>query len=109
ALPIYVEKQEADSHSVLQFYRKTITFRRAHPALLHGDITLLPSPHGVLAFRRRYQGKEGDETLLCLFNMDVIEHTVTCSPGDMLLGQNATIDLFGVLLGISGFCILSEA
>jgi alpha-glucosidase len=99
---INVEKQEADQNSVLHFYRKIIAFRRAHPALLKGDIQLLPSPNSVLAFRRSYD----EETLLCLFNMDVIEYTITCEPTEILLGQNAVIDLLGVNLGVCGFCIM---
>ncbi len=103
---INVEKQEADPNSVLHFYRKAIAFRRAHPALMQGDIELLPSPHGVLAFRRSCD----EESLLCLFNMDVIEHTFACEPAptEILLGQNAIADLLGVNLGVSGFCILKN-
>ena len=48
-----------------QFYRAMLTFRRAHPALAKGSITLLDAPDNVLAFIREHDGQR----LLCVFNM----------------------------------------
>ncbi|MET8689662.1 glycoside hydrolase family 13 protein [Streptomyces sp. NPDC004732] len=48
-----VAAQSGDPASTLEFYRRALAVRRAHPALGAGrDITWLPSPDGVLAFRR---------------------------------------------------------
>ncbi|WAM00135.1 glycoside hydrolase family 13 protein [Streptomyces sp. Je 1-369] len=48
-----VAAQSGDPASTLEFYRRALAVRRAHPALGAGrDITWLPAPEGVLAFRR---------------------------------------------------------
>ncbi|WP_306336030.1 glycoside hydrolase family 13 protein [Streptomyces sp. KL118A] len=48
-----VAAQSGDPASTLEFYRRALAVRRAHPALGAGrDITWLPAPDGVLAFRR---------------------------------------------------------
>jgi alpha-glucosidase len=46
------ERQAADPHSMLQLYRAALRLRRAEPALAGGDLTWLPSPEGVLCYRR---------------------------------------------------------
>lgn len=97
-----VEKQEADPNSVLNFYKQMIAFRRANPALMNGSIELMEAPHAVLAFRR----KTAEQELICLFNMDVVEHTVKCDLSGMLFWQNAALDAGSVVLGVSGFCFL---
>jgi len=58
-----VDVQEQNAGSVLEFYRAFLRFRKNHPALVKGDITLLPSEEGVLAFTRQ----TADEKLLCVF------------------------------------------
>ena len=67
-----VDQQLGVEGSVLGFYRDAIAFRKAHPALRSGDIALLDTADGVLAFTR----SDGEETLLCLFNMTETEVTV---------------------------------
>lgn len=100
-----VSDQEADPDSVLNFYRQVIAVRRASPALEKGHIELLEAPHAVLAFRRSCD----EQQLVCLFNMDVIEHVVQCAPySGMLLGRRVTLDQHSVTLGVNGFCILQE-
>ncbi|MFD6432380.1 glycoside hydrolase family 13 protein [Streptomyces venezuelae] len=48
-----VAAQSGDPASTLEFYRRALAVRRAHPALGAGrDVTWLPAPEGVLAFRR---------------------------------------------------------
>ena len=51
-----VESQRADAGSILHLYRRLLATRRASPALTRGDLELLPSPDGVLAYRRRCGG-----------------------------------------------------
>jgi alpha-glucosidase len=60
-----VDKQEADSDSVLQHYRHTLAFRKAHPALVDGDLTFINTKEDVLAFTREKHG----ETMLFVFNL----------------------------------------
>jgi alpha-glucosidase len=47
-----VERQTADPASVLHLYRAALAHRRRTPDLAGGDLTWLPAPDGVLAFRR---------------------------------------------------------
>lgn len=60
-----VDAQEADAASVLAHYRATLAFRKAHPALVDGDMEFLATNEDVLAFTR----SEGDERLLFVFNL----------------------------------------
>jgi alpha-glucosidase len=71
-LPIPVEHQlravgaqYGDPSSVLEQYRRFLSFRKQHPALAKGDILFLPEEGSVLGYKRQY----GNETLLCLFNL----------------------------------------
>ncbi|WP_425462501.1 alpha-glucosidase [Martelella lutilitoris] len=67
-LPLAVNRQETDPTSVLSHYRAFLAFRRAHQAMIKGDIELLPASVGgepILAFRRMY----ADEEVLCVFNL----------------------------------------
>ncbi|MDO1582265.1 alpha-glucosidase family protein [Rhizobium oryzicola] len=60
-----VDAQEADGDSILHHYRKTLAFRKAHPALLDGDLTFLDTQADLLAFIREKNG----ERLLFVFNL----------------------------------------
>jgi alpha-glucosidase len=97
-----IDRQESDPDSVLHFYRRVSALRRSSPALMHGSVELAEAPHAVLAFRRICEEQE----LLCLFNMDVIEHSVSCALDNIVFGQNAVAKDGQVTLGVSGFCIL---
>ena len=46
------EAESADGESMLSLYRDALALRRANPALGDGDLSWLPAPDGVLAFRR---------------------------------------------------------
>lgn len=99
-----VAKQQADPDSVLNFYKKMIALRKASPALTSGTLELIDNTaHAVLAFRRTTP----EQTLLCIFNMDVIAHTVHTPCLDMLFSQNTVLSDDHIMLGVSGFCILS--
>lgn len=102
-----VDTQDGIDGSVLEFYRAMLAFRKAHPALAKGSITLVDAPSNVLAFIREY----GDERLLCVFNMadeavdfaippGLVPHDVGC-PGVTAAPINGELDLepLGAYLG----------
>ena len=60
-----VDRQEADPGSMLQAARRLLHWRRTQPALVHGELALLPVHEQVLAFVREHQG----ERVLCAFNL----------------------------------------
>ncbi len=59
-----VAAQTADPHSTLELYRRLLTARRASAALALGDLELLESPAGILAYRRTLD----DDTKVVLVN-----------------------------------------
>ena len=63
-LPLAVDEQEKDPHSVLQMFKKFIAWRKQHVSLVTGDLALVQAPETILAFERR----GNDERILCLFN-----------------------------------------
>ena len=60
-----VGTQQGKDGSLLEHYRRFLAFRRAHRALVKGDIEFLDSPDDTVAFTRR----EGNEQMLCAFNL----------------------------------------
>jgi len=60
-----VDAQEADPGSTLHATRRLIALRASHPVLRTGSMTMVTARDGLLVFRRG----EGDETLLCVFNL----------------------------------------
>ncbi|ATJ83959.1 alpha-glucosidase [Halomonas beimenensis] len=64
-LPLAVERQQDDRHSVLNATRALLAFRRRHPALAEGDLELVDVGEELLGFIRRHR----DEALLCIFNL----------------------------------------
>ncbi|WP_439154150.1 alpha-glucosidase [Yoonia sp.] len=60
-----VDALEAAEHSILHFYRKSIAFRKASPAMTHGKTRFIDLPHPLLAFTRSAAG----QTLTCVFNL----------------------------------------
>ncbi len=60
-----VDAQEALAGSVLNHYRRTLAFRKAHPVLRDGDMTFVKSHKDILAFTREKDG----ESLLFVFNL----------------------------------------
>jgi alpha-glucosidase len=60
-----VDRQEADAGSLLNHYRRLLAWRRTQPALLHGEMDLLPVHDQVLAYVRRH----GTQRVLCAFNL----------------------------------------
>ncbi|AUX77179.1 alpha-glucosidase family protein [Sinorhizobium fredii] len=67
-----VDAQEGVAGSVLEHYRTTLAFRRAHAPLLDGDMAFLATNQDVLAFTREKNG----ERLLLVFNLTGEPQTV---------------------------------
>jgi alpha-glucosidase len=64
-LPRCVERQAADTGSVLALYREAIAFRKRHPVLGQGRFRLVSGEGPVLAFVR----EDDEAALLCVFNL----------------------------------------
>ena len=62
---IAVDRQNDQSGSVLSHYRQTLAFRKAHGALVEGDIAFLPTNQDLLAFTRT----KGEDTFVFVFNL----------------------------------------
>jgi len=77
--------QEQQNDSLLHHYRAMLHFRKQHPALVSGAITTLDAPEGVLLFTRQ----EGEEELLCAYNMTESEITVPLPAGLTVRGVDA--------------------
>ncbi|MDE2407818.1 MAG: alpha glucosidase [Xanthomonadaceae bacterium] len=60
-----VERQLADAGSVLHSAQAFLQWRKAQPALVHGDIAFFAAPENVLAFVREAEGQR----LLVAFNL----------------------------------------
>jgi alpha-glucosidase len=60
-----VDRQEADPHSLLHLTRRLVALRRAHEALMWGDLEILHADHALLVFERRADGR----AMLCAFNL----------------------------------------
>ncbi|RMF17878.1 MAG: DUF3459 domain-containing protein [Alphaproteobacteria bacterium] len=70
-----VDRQEADAGSPLNELRRFLSFRRAHPALRHGAITITPSTEPLIVFSR----EDARERLTCVFNLEPKEAHLTLS------------------------------
>ena len=73
-----VARQDGQNDSTLQFYRRILAFRRAHPVLSKGEMTITTSTEAVLALVRR---AEGEKPLFCAFNLSDTEQTVPLPEG----------------------------
>ncbi|MHB0953505.1 MAG: beta-galactosidase BglA [Allorhizobium sp.] len=60
-----VDKQEGRQTSVLNHYRQTLAFRKAHAALVDGDMTFVDTEEDVLSFIR----EKDEDRLLFVFNL----------------------------------------
>ena len=63
-IPLSVDRQEADPHSVLRAWRRFLTWRKTHPALVDGALEPVTAPPPLVAFRRR----NAAESLLIVLN-----------------------------------------
>ena len=101
-----VASQNADPNSVLNFYRKMLSFRREHPSLFDGEIEFLKAAEPLLVFRR----SAGKDSLLCAFNLSAKEISPTLKgESTTLLGEGASIARGRLKLAANGFAILGNA
>ena len=61
--------QAADPQSLFHHYQQLLRWRRGVPALIHGDMHLLPVHDQVLAYVREHLEAGADERVLCAFNL----------------------------------------
>jgi alpha-glucosidase len=95
-LMLAVERQEQDAESMLNFTRRLLALRKAHPALQIGEAVPVAAPAGVLAFERRL----GDERVLCLFELAGRDATVNMPGAGTVLLAEPTVKLEGALIGL---------
>ncbi|PWJ90116.1 MULTISPECIES: alpha-glucosidase family protein [Mesorhizobium] len=88
-----VNVQQGDETSLLEHYRRFLSFRRAHPALAKGDITFIESEGDTVAFTRR----AGNEQIVCVFNLgarpaevDLGNRSLQPLPGHGFSGQTSS-------------------
>ncbi|WP_230772126.1 alpha-glucosidase [Sphingomonas sp. Leaf4] len=63
--PLAVDAQEGDPQSLLNFTRRVIALRNAHPALRSGAMTIIEASDAILTFERALEG----ERVRCSFNL----------------------------------------
>jgi alpha-glucosidase len=88
---VAVDTQDAKEGSVLEHYRQTLAFRKAHAALTDGDMEFLDLDEDVLAFTR----KKGEDRLLFVFNL-------RGGPQEVKLPQRIAIKELVGMPGLSG-------
>lgn len=84
------DAQEKVAGSVLNHYRDTLAFRKAHAALHDGDMAFVASNQDILAFTRA----KGSQTLLFVFNL-TREKAEFSPPSSMTLGESIAVPGFG--------------
>ena len=97
-----VDRQEEDPASVLQAHRRFLAWRRTQPALITGNMRLLPAPGPILALER----SEGRERVLCVFNISNQPISCPVEPGWTALaghGLEAGAELKGETLSLAAF------
>ncbi|KLU60841.1 oligo-1,6-glucosidase [Peptococcaceae bacterium CEB3] len=77
---VNVEKQRADAHSVLNYYRALIRLRKENLVLVYGDYTVLnPEDETTYAFVRRLD----DLWVLTVLNFTPDQQTFVAAPGQL--------------------------
>jgi alpha-glucosidase len=104
-----VASQEADPNSLLAYYRQLLSWRKAHDALVDGDISFFKTAEPVLAYRRSAEAGN----VVCVFNLSPNVLTVTLdglAEGVALepVSQAASIKRNRLTLGPNGFAYLVE-
>lgn len=102
-----VAGQNADENSTLAFYRKTLAWRKTHPALQSGDIAFIKTDEPILAFTR----SEGNDALLCVFNLSAEPQSLDVSgliAGSSVepVSQNAELTDAALTLGANGYAFI---
>ena len=77
-----MDKQDAVEGSLLNFYRHLLRWRKTQPAILHGEMQLLPVDAQVFAFVRATDSQR----VLCVFNFSDTAASLVL-PKDCLVAQ----------------------
>ena len=77
-LPGSVIAQEDDTGSMLNFYRKLIAFRNAHPVLRTGSLHVVEARDDYISLTRSL----GATRMFCAFNLGDAEETIVLPEGD---------------------------
>jgi alpha-glucosidase len=80
-LPLAADRQETDPHSLLNSYRRLLHWRRTQPALVQGNLQMLPGSEQVLAYRRTLD----DQSVTCVFNLSAQAASYDVGAGAALL------------------------
>ena len=91
--PPAVDRQDGVAGSVLSHYRQMLGFRKAHPALVDGDIHFLATNQELLAFTRT----KGEDTFLFVFNL-TREKAEFVPAKSLKLGEPLPVPGFGAKL-----------
>ena len=103
-LPLAVDRQERDPGSMLQATRRLVAFRKAHPCLRLGDMTLVEIDADLLCFERVYCG----ERLLCVFNLGHTPVSWTMPQGHRVIESvNLSTESPGILPPMAGLVLTS--
>ncbi|MBX5199145.1 alpha-glucosidase [Rhizobium sp. NZLR10] len=102
-----VDTQEGNDSSVLHHYRKTLAFRKKHPALIDGEMTFIGTNQDLLVFTREKDG----EKLLFVFNLTrkpaefrLPEGLVLGEPLEMPGFEPVSASGLAKLAALDGFC-----
>lgn len=79
-IPLSVNRQDKDPHSLLNHYRASISFRNQHEALVKGPLTSISDSQDVLMLYR-----DGAQPILCIFNPDSASRDIVLTGSPRLL------------------------
>ena len=98
-----VDRQQGCDRSVWAQTRRLLRLRRAHRALSRGEIGFLVAPAEVLAYER----VDGDERLVCAFNLGAQPRVLRLQHADRLsaLAGSAQFDASALVLEAGGWVI----
>ena len=104
-----VAGQEANLDSMLNFYRRVISWRKNRPALIDGDIEFFKTAEPVLAFRRTSEAGK----FICAFNLSPHVQTVTLAglAGEAAIepiSERASAKKSRLTLGPNGYAFIAE-
>lgn len=100
-----VDVQEADQKSTLHLARRMLALRRAHPALRHGDFTMLQADEALLVFERRWD----DDVVIAAFNLGTGTRHVCLGEhlGYVMLTVGASrVETYGVMMPAASALIM---
>jgi alpha-glucosidase len=97
-----VNTQQGKDGSLLEHYRRFLAFRRAHPALVNGDIEFLDTSADAVVFSR----SAGNEQIICAFNLTSSAVTLDlhgCSAWPALTGHGFKTEVRNDAIRLEGY------